>query len=233
MRALTYPLASMLFFAFWSLTAVAENNPLTYDRVDLSASAQADAANDTLVAVLFREMEGPNAAPLADEVNKSISQAIKRIKADPEIKVQTLDYQTLPVYQQERITGWRVRQSIRLETKDGAKLGGLLGELQQQLSLESIGYSVSPEKLKQMEDQLIGEALKSFQQRADMMTRELGRSRYRVVAVRVETSGPPIRPVFMANRAMAMGAAAAPVAIEAGERKVQVNVSGTIELQTN
>lgn len=209
-----------------------EENPVTYDRIELAVSAQGEALNDVLVAVLFREMDGASAPALAEEVNKSIGQAIKRIKQVPEIKLQTLDYQTTPVYQKERVTGWRVRQSIRLESKDIPKLSNLLGELQQQLGVQSIGYSVSPEKMKEVEDRLISEAIKSFQQRADLVTRELGRSRYRIVAVRVETAGPPIRPAFMAARGMAMEAAA-PMAIEAGEQKVQVNVSGTIEMQTN
>lgn len=205
---------------------------MTYDRVDLAVSAQGEANNDVLVAVLFREMDGTSAPALAEEVNKSINQAIKRIKQVPEIKLQTLDYQTTPVYQKERVTGWRVRQSIRLESKDIPKLSNLLGELQQQLSVQSIGYSVSPEKMKEVEDRLISEAIKSFQQRADLLTRDLGRSRYRIVSVRVETAGPPIRPTFMAARGMAMEAST-PVAIEAGEQKVQVNLSGTIEMQTN
>ena len=214
-----------------SLTANAEDTPLTYDRIDLSASADGEAANDILVAVLSRESEGPSAAPLADEVNKAVDQAIKRIKQVPEITVQTLDYQTLPTYQKQRITGWRVRQSIRLETRNAGKLSNLLGDLQQQLNLDSIGYSVSPEKMKEAENQLISAALKAFQQRADLITHELGRSRYRIVAVRVETAGAP-HPIYRAGRAMAMEAAAPPT-IEAGEQKVQVTVSGTIELQTN
>jgi predicted secreted protein len=209
-----------------------EDVPLTYDRVKLSVSAQGEVLNDTLVAILFKQMEGPGAAALADEVNKSVAQAIKRIKQVPEIRVQTLDYQTQPVFQKERITGWRVRQSIRLETKEVAKLGTLLGEIQQQLNLQSIGYTVSPERLKEMEDKLIPQALKAFQQRAELVSRELGRSRYRIVTLHVGTAGPPLRPIVMSARAQAMEAAG-PVAIEAGEQKVSVNVNGTIELQAN
>lgn len=219
-------------FALISSAVADDDVPLTYDRVDLSASARQQVPNDTLVAILFREMEGPGAAALAEEVNKAVAEAIKRIKQVPGIQVQTLDYQTLPVYQKERITAWRVRQSIRLETRDVAKLGTLLGEIQQRLNLQSIGYSVSPERLKEVEDRLIPQALKDFQQRAELVSRELGRSRYRIVALRVETAGPPQRPAFMAARAAPMEAAA-PVPIEAGEQKLTVNVNGTIELQTN
>lgn len=209
-----------------------ERAPLTYDRIDLSSEAQGEVQNDILVAMLSSEMEGPKAAALAVEVNKTIAKAVDRIKQVPEIKVQTLGYQTSPVYQKERISGWRVKQAIRLESLDAGKLGGLLGELQQQLHLESVGYETSPQKRKEAEDGLIKEALGAFRQRAELVPRELGRSRYRIVALRVDTGGPPVRPMALGMRAMAVEAAV-PVPIEAGTQKVEVNVSGTVELQLN
>jgi predicted secreted protein len=79
----------------------------------------------------------------------------------------------------------------------------------------------------------MSEALKAFQQRAEQVTRELGRKRYRIVVLDVNTGGatpPPWRPVA---RTMAMDVAAAPPAIEAGDQPVTVNVQGTIELQND
>lgn len=146
--------------------------------------------------------------------------------------MQTAGYQTSPIYQKERIGGWRVKQSIRLESTDAAKLGGLLGELQQQLHLESIDYETSPQRRKEAENGLIKEALGAFRQRAELLTRELGRSRYRIVALRVDTGGVPVRPMAPGIRAMA-AEAAAPVPIEAGTQRIEVNVSGTIELQAD
>ncbi|MEW6036805.1 MAG: SIMPL domain-containing protein [Pseudomonadota bacterium] len=209
-----------------------ERAPLTYDRIDLASEAQGEVQNDILVAVLSSEMEGPKAAALAAEVNKAIANAIERVKQAPEIKAQTLGYQTSPVYQKERVSGWRVKQSIRLESLDAARLGGLLGELQQQLHLESVGYETSPQRRKEAEDGRIKEALGAFRQRAELVSRELGRSRYRIVALRVDTGGPPVRPMALGMRAMAADAAA-PVPLEAGTQKVEVQLSGTIELQLN
>ncbi|MDD2770229.1 MAG: SIMPL domain-containing protein [Methylococcus sp.] len=225
-------LALLLALQALSAAHADEGPPLTYDRIDLSSEAQGDVQNDLLVAVLSSEAEGPKAAALAAEVNKAIAQAIARSKEMPEIKVQTLNYQTSPVYQKERISGWRVKQSIRLESADAAKLGGLLGELQQQLHLDSVDYDTSPAKLKESEDELIKEALAAFRRRAELVAQEMGRSRYRIVALRVDTGGNPIRPMTMGVRAMA-AAPVAPVQIEAGTQKIEVSVSGTIELQLN
>lgn len=226
-------LAALLPLTVYSSMIHAAENPLTYDRINLSASAQGKAANDVQVAVLFYRSEGPAAEPLASEVNKAISAAIDLCKKVPEVAVQTLDYQTFPTYQNQKVTGWSVQQSIRLESKDTAKLGQLIGDLQNHLKVESISYQISPEAQRLIEDRLMGEALKAFQQRADLVTRELGRQRYRLVAVDVNTNNnaiQPFRPMAMA-KGMAMDAQAAAPAIEAGEQTVTVTAQGTIELQ--
>lgn len=230
-----YGLPFLVYFCALHIPMLhAAETPYTYDRINLSASAQGKAANDILVAILFSRSEGPSAEPLAGEVNKAIATGIELVKKVPEVAVQTLDYQTFPTYQNQKVTGWSVQQSIRLESKNARQLSQLVGELQQTLKIETIDYQVSPENLRSTEDRLMSEALKAFQQRAELITRELGRKRYRIVALEVNAGGatpPPFRPGI---RAMAMDAAAAPPpVIEAGEQPVTVTVQGTIELQND
>ena len=171
------PTLSLLLALIPTTMLQATENPLTYDRINLSASVQGKAVNDILVAVLYQRMEGPTAEPLAAEVNQAIAAALATAKKAPEVTVQTLDYQTFPTYQNQKVTGWSVRQSIRLESKNMEKLSTLIGEMQKSLKVESIGYQVSPETLRATEDGLMNEAMKAFQQRAELITRELGRKR--------------------------------------------------------
>ena len=175
-------------------------------------------------------MQGPDAAALAAEVNRTVAAAVDRAKQVPGIKVQTLNYETYPVNNDKgQFTGWRVRQTIKLETQDTAQLSALLGELQQTLNLDSIQYSVSPESLKKVEDALISDALQAFQQRAELVTHDLGRSEYGIATLRVNTNPQP--PIVYRQAAAAGFAAPAPPAIEPGTGKVEVEVSGQIERQ--
>jgi predicted secreted protein len=222
-------IALLVGFAPW---AAAKDAQQSYDQINLSASASSEVDNDILTATLYYQKEGSDTAALSDEVNKNIAAAVKQAKQATGVKVQTLAYRSDPVYRQEKLWGWRVRQSIRLESNDVASLGALIGRLQANLALESIGYAISPEKQKAAEEKLIVEALDAFQKRAELVTRQLGRSKYRLVQVNVNTSDAPVRPVMMrASGMMAMEAASAPPALEAGTRSVQVTVNGTIELQ--
>ena len=210
-------------------TAWSDEAPLTYDRISLNASAEAPVENDILVAVLFAQAEGPTAAQLADDVNTRIAQALDQAKAEAEVKAQTLDYLTTPVYRNNRVDGWRVSQDIRLESPDAGALSDLVGRLQQQLSIRSVGYEVSPARWAEAEDALIGEAIANFSERARRVAEAFGRKNYRIVDAHISTGGPT--PVMMHGRAMAMDAAPAPPSFDAGTQDVRVQVNGTIELQ--
>ena len=202
-----------------------------YDRVSLSASVEQEVPNDVLVAVLHAERAGGEQAGLADEVNRLTAAALERARNVPGIEVRTLGYNTWPQYDKQVLRGWRVRQTLRLESRDGKALSRLLGELQQTLALESVGYSVSREAREEAEASLIGRALAAFRARAELVSREMGRGGYRLVQIDVNTHDSTPQPMLMRGAAMAMDSAsvAAPV-LEAGNRTVTVGVSGSIEL---
>lgn len=218
-----------------SLSAQADGDKPTYDRIDFGVSAKAQVENDTLTAVLYALKQGPDLAALSGEVNKAIAAAVKRARQESAVTVQTLDYETFPNnYQNNRPAGWLVRQSIRLESKSPEPLAKLVGELQSGLALGSMGYAISPERFKEQEEKLIDQALAAFRGRAERIAKDLGRAQYRIVQARIERGGRPEPRPF---RAMGMAAEAAPAALpptlEAGRDTVEVQVNGTIELQPN
>jgi predicted secreted protein len=207
---------------------------LRYNRVTFSVSATEDVANDTLVAMLAVQRDGGSARQLAAEVNQTMAWALAKARETPAIKVQTLDYQTSPVYQKNTVTGWRVSQSLRLEGRDKASLSDLIGVLQERLNLQHVGYEVSRELRKEVEDRLIGEAVAAFQARAKRVAGDLQRRTYRVVQLDVNGGNGPVP--ILRQRAMPMAmaeAAGPPPAIEAGTQTITIGVSGEIELSTD
>ncbi len=218
-----------VFIILFSGSVLAEQ-PLTYDRISLTVSAGREVENDTLVSVMYAQEEGSNPSRLSNEVNRVIGKAVALAKRNPDIKVQTLEYSTTPVYRKQTLSGWRVRQSIRLESRNGAALSEMIGELQSSLAVGSISYAISPQRLKSTEDSLISEAIAAFRARAEMMATEMGQKGYRLVQMNVNTPGHPVQPRQMRGVAMAMRAEAAPPTLEAGSRRVEVNINATIEL---
>lgn len=210
---------------------LAEEQPPRYDQIDLSAKASQETDNDTLIAVLSAQKEGSDPAVLSNGVNRLISAAVSQAKQEPEIKLQTLGYQTSPIYQQQRLTGWRVKQSLRLESRNSERLSQLLSRQQDNLALESIGYAVSDERRQAVEESLIKQALDAFQHRAQLITHQLGRKSYRLVEMSIHGSDQPIQPMRMQAGRMAMKSHVAPPSLEAGSQTLQVEIRGRIELQ--
>ena len=223
-------LLALLLTATWLCPAAsAHEEAPTYDRINLDSSASTEVENDILVAVLYYQREGPSAAQLAEDVNATLGKAVHRAKQQAGVRVQTLDYRTHPVFVKQRLTGWRVRQSMRLESRDAAAMGALLGELQERLAVESLTQQVSDARRREAENGLIREALENFRARARLVSEQLGADDYRLVELNVRAGAAP-GPMPRMMRAMDAGVAAAPV-IEAGVRKISVSVGGTIELQ--
>jgi predicted secreted protein len=234
MRTLLRSGLLLLSLASISTSVWCEETPLTYGRIDINVDANREVENDTLVATMYAQREGSNTAQLSTEVNQVVSQAVKQAKSTPGIKVQTMGYNTNPIYNKRILTGWRVRQDIRLESQDSAALSKLIGDLQKQLGVDGISYTISPEKRRTTEELLMAEGISAFKRRAQLITKEMGHTRYRLVDMQVNSSRSTPYPIMMSPGAlMAERSMAAPApALEAGTGQVQINISGTIELVT-
>jgi predicted secreted protein len=207
--------------------------PPTYDRIDLNASAQREVSNDLMIAVVFAEVEDNDQEQAANAVNNAISWAADRARTARGVTLQTQQYTTRAVYapNSRRITGWIARQSLRLESDDAETLSELLGTLQERVAIQSMGSALSKAARDKAEEDLIAEAIAAFRRRAELIARELGRDDYRLVHLGVGTSG--FNPIMMTGARVAsdrMLEASAPE-IEAGVQTVTVSVNGTIELK--
>ena len=220
-----------LLAAAWMSTLQAQEAVSVYDRVELSASAERDIENDLLVAVVFAEAQAERQADAASRINEAIEWAVDREQRVNQVQIQTMQYNTFPVYSNNRrIVRWQARQALRLESEDTEALSDLLGELQERVALESVSFDVSKSLRDAAEEALIEEALQQFNRRAALVAESLGRDGYRIVRINIGTGGrgPTPRP-YMAE-ALVTGAERAAPAMEAGTQAITVLINGTVEL---
>ena len=228
LRLLVVPL--LLTPIFVTGPAMAADDTPRYNQIHFQVERSRPVENDRMQAVLSLTAEDDNAARLADQINRSMQAALKTAKARPKVEVRSGSYRTYPVYNKEKIQRWRATQELWLEGSDFAELGGLIGQLQERLQVSSINFSVSAERRRAVEDELITQALDAFKQRAELVRKQLAAKGYRIVDVSINTGGGQPAPIMI--RATAMEAASvAPPALEAGTSTLSVNVSGVIELQ--
>lgn len=209
----------------------AEESTRHYDQVRLDTYASMEVENDIQIAVLYAQKEGSDPGLLSDQVNQLISKAVQQTKQQKNIKVTTQSYQTTPRYHQQKLTGWRVRQSIRLESQDSQAMSNLLGSLQSVLALESLSYNISAKRRSAAEEKLTTQAINAFRKRAEQITQQMGRSHYRLIEMSLQTNDQPPQPYRMRANMMALESASSAPTIESGSQTLSVEISGSIELQ--
>jgi predicted secreted protein len=226
------PLAGALLLAILLAPGAARGSDeeSVYDQVRLEASAADEVETDLLVAHLYRQEQSADQAEAADTVNRAMAAAVEQARA-AQVTVRTVRYATSPVYREQRIVGWRVRQDLRLEATDAQRLAALIGDLQSTLSVQSLEHTLSDNAREAAEDGLITRALEAFQRRAARIARTLGRGGYRIVRLDVRTSqrGGPVPRPLMRSAEMA-ATTVAPPPVEGGRLRVEVRVEGSIEL---
>lgn len=226
-----HPKQHLFFLLAMLATLVAHADDLRYNQVRLQAQQSMPVSNDTMHVTLSTFAEDRDPAKLARQINTDMEWALSLAKSEKEIAVSTGNYQTYPVRHKNEHQGWRGQQDLELEGEDTRRISDLVGKLQERLQVKTIRFSVSDRKRHAVENQLIGQALDAFRERAGIIGDNLQASSFRVVEINVDTATrrPPV-PYQARMSSMAMEEAA-PVAVEAGESQVTVTVSGTIELQ--
>ena len=228
LAALAFPLAAL---GLASAVAAAEDVPDR--RVGFSVERSREVANDWVTAVLSVSHEDPKPAEVAARINRDMGWAMERAKGRSGVRTRSGGYSTFPIHDPRSgdVRNWRGVQEIVLESGDVEAVTALVGELQERLQVQSLAFSVSPERRRAIEAELVAEALEAFQQRAELVRKSFGASGYRLVEVHVGTAGggpPPVRPMM---RTMAADAEMAPPAVEGGTSEISVSANGAIELK--
>ena len=213
-----------------SLHAVAEEP--RYNQIALRAEVSREVAHDRMHVTLYSETQHSDPAQLAAQTTSTLNQALQRARQDKAVVVSQGSRNSYPVYDEkgQRITAWRERAELRLESSDFPALARLTADLLQTLKMGGMHFSVSDPLRQQHEDALLKDAIASFQARARLATEALGGSGYKLVNLNL--NGGSFQPV-MRSAAMKMDMMeAAPIPeIEAGSRQVTVNADGVIEVQ--
>lgn len=231
MKTLNFALAATA--ALFSLAAIAQAPEPRFNQVELQAEAAREVQNDLMTANLYAEASDPSAAKVADQLNRVTAEALKTAGAEKAVKARSGYSQTYPVNDRNgRVTGWRGRSEIRLESKDAKAMAALIGRLQATMQLSGVSFSVSPELRRQVENELINEAVAAFKARADIAAKAIGGRSFRIRRIGLNAGGgaPVPRPMLARGMAAQSAEVSTPV-FEAGTSVVTVVAAGTVEVE--
>lgn len=219
--------------ALVSLPAMADEPP-RYNQISLRAEVNQDVQRDLMLVTLYTEAQDSDPAKLAAQITETVNKALGQARQVKEVKIRQGNRNSYPVYEEkgQKITGWRERAELRLESADFAALSKLTGELLNDLKMGGMDFSISPTTRKASEDSLLKDAVAAFKTRAQLVTEALGGTGYKLVNLNLNTSGfpqPYLRAPVMMMKASREDAAATPD-IEAGTSQVTVAADGVIEV---
>ena len=187
-----------------------------------------------MIVTLYTEAQNTDAAKLAAEITTSMNKAIGQAKSVKEVTLRQGNRNSYPIYDNktQKITGWRERAELRLESTDFAALSKLTGDLMQTLKMGSMQFTVANATRKTSEDALLKDAVNAFKARAQLATDALGGKGYKIVNLNLNSNGYP-QPYMRGPMMMkAAGMDAAPVTpeVEAGTSQVSMTADGSIEV---
>lgn len=226
-------LAAAIALCATSLGALADEP--RYNQVSLRAEVSQEVAHDLMHVTLFTEGQGTDPAKLAAQTTTALNAALEQARKVKGVTVSLGSRNSYPVYDDkgQKITAWRERAEVRLESTDFAALSQLTADLLGKLKMGSMDFSIADATRAKNEDALMKGAVNAFKARAQILTDALGGKGYKLVSLNLNTSGAP-RPVpVMRMAAMKAGSFSdAPAQeIEAGTSQVVVSADGTIEVQ--
>ncbi len=205
-----------------------------YQRIDFQTEVEKEIANDLLSATLSVELNNKNPALLAKELTQIVNDGLKQGSTFNSVKITSGNQQTYPIYNDKnRLESWRGRAELKVESKDFKAAGELISQLQAKLQLNNLSFTVAPETRRELENQLISEAVAAFRQRADKIKNAWNAKGYKLVQMTLgTTNNQPPQPMYMVRAAKMEMADAAPAADYAGgQSRLNVQVSGSIELE--
>ena len=201
--------------------------------LSLAAQASADVPQDVVDITLFYEQEAQDPASLTSVLNQRADAALRQAKGVDNVTAHSGSFTVYPSTDRDgRISAWRGRTEVVLESKDFAAASKLAGKMSDSMQVGSVTFSLSPEAQRAAEQKLSTQAIASFKQQAQSSAQAFGYSGYAIREVNIGHNGSSPRPVMM-MAARSMGADAkmsAPMALEGGTSTVTVNVSGSVQM---
>ena len=227
-------IASSAALLVTAIMSSAHAEPTGYDQLSFQTEVKEEIANDEVRASLYKKAQANDAKTLATTLNTSINKALAIAKRYPTVTVSTGQQSSYPRYDKnDKIIGWTGQANIDLKSTDFAATSQLIADLQETLVMDTLNFGVSAIKKDAIEQKLMTEASRAFQQQAKNLTRAWDARGYRVVTVNLNTGNNNYpRPMYasMEMRATSADASVPSQNFESGNSTISVTANGTIEL---
>jgi predicted secreted protein len=210
--------------------AAARPHAEKWPQAQLQAEAVTEVAQDTVTITLATEISQASQAAVAGALSKTLEEVMKKAKGHEKIKATSGNYRIWPMNDKDgKISDWRGRGEIFLESTDFAAASELASSLSEQMPIANLRFSVSPQLRAKHEEALLVQAGQAFRDRAKALADAFGYVGYDIKEINLGGSGARYE---AAPRMMAMAADKSRAPLEGGTEMVSVSIQGSIFLRS-
>lgn len=206
-----------------------------------SAQVNRTIEQDLMHANVYSRKNGKSLADLKKAVSLNLNQVLAEAKKYPSIEVQAEGISNSVNYDDKgKVNGWLATGSISLKSKDFEAMAAVLDNLGKDVAIRHVYFSVSPEKIASLEDEMTLEIIQKFQHKADLIQKALGAKTYKLSNMSINT---PNDGDYGRSRYFDSAYRAAPIMaaesqskmeempLEAGKTTISASASGYIEFE--
>ncbi len=196
-------------------------------RIQFDAHAAQEVDNDSIRATLFVEKEDGSPSGASSSATRATNETLRQLREDESLHVRTGSFRTFPVSDQGKITGWRARSEIVLESKDFEKASAAIASASGNMQLSRVEFFLSAELRDTVEAVVSDQSIAAFLAKARKIAKSFGATKFEVAEANVMSEGgnSPIRPMMAAMAADAPGARPE---FSGGTTRISVTTSGVI-----
>jgi len=228
-----YRFILLLVAFFMVLVPLHAQEGVRYHQVSLQAGAEREIVPDRMRITLYSEARDANAARLAHATTKILNEAIEKARLVKGVSIQSGNRSAYRATD-KKLPIWQERAELHLESSDFVALAALSEDLMGDLKIAGHYFFISKSRLREIENQLIEEAIAAFQERAQIITTSLGGRGYKIKQLNLDDQN-GVRPLMLArnmDRVMASPQSdQMPAQIEAGTSEVAIIAQGLIEVE--
>ena len=228
---------SMLPLAFVALSAAATENTVANKGSTFHFSTQVSRTveKDLMQADIYSRKSGKNLGELKKTVSANLNKVLEIAKQYPSIEISADGVTNQADYDNKgKVIGWETEGHILLKSKDFDAMAKVLENLNNDIAINYINFSVSPEKMASLEDEMTLDIIKQFQHKANIIQQGLNAKHYVLSDIRLNTpnSGDDNYAQPRMYKAMALSetveSAKAGMPMEAGKQTISATASGQV-----
>lgn len=224
----------ILPLAFASLTTVAETKPNESASVfHFSTQVNRTIEKDLMEAEVYSRKAGKNLAELTKSVSTHLNGVLEEAKRHTNVELAAQGVNHSADYDKKgKVIGWMAEGSISLKSKDFDAMAKILENLGEHVAIRTIHFSVSPEKMASLEDEMTLEIIKQFQHKANVIQQELNAKKYTLSDIQLSTpngaNNQTMPRMYSMTKMASMSKDMDELPMEAGKQTISASASGKV-----